>query len=43
MDQFKDPLMRALVEFIADSKFQNAFESFFVDNCKSFHDDDEQR
>jgi len=35
--------VESLVHFISDAEFQREFEIFFIDHCRSFHDDEEHR
>jgi hypothetical protein len=41
--EYGDPVVESLVHFIADPEFQREFEIFFIDNCRSFRDDEEMR
>ncbi|GMI00963.1 hypothetical protein TrLO_g5978, partial [Triparma laevis f. longispina] len=41
--QYGDVIVESLVIFIANAEFQEEFERFFVDNCRAFEDDEEQR
>ena len=43
MNEFKDPLMKDLVGFIANASFQTKFEQFFMKHCTIFDSEEEHK